>query len=305
MREAKNQLTIIGTLKSKEVINGVTAAGAETITVNLTIISETDGKIHENKVKLWAKETSKLAKGYHTVANEYKTTDKDGKENADRIKITGSLEMNEYVSRDGELKTFNNLRGVFVERVTDPNVKDEVGAAVECIVLGYIDEISKTGTPTGRKRVSLYTVGYNSSVHEFQNVFVTAELAQQFARLYQPNSTGRLFIKVHNYVEIEQNQQVPVVQPTLGFGTQLDNMPGDNVIKNYVNELVIIGGDMPATANRYTMEDITEMKKVRELATQEKMSVAPTPPAKENTPSGFGSGFETPEAPISDGDMPF
>lgn len=305
MRESKNQLTIIGTVKSKEVKEGYTMAGAATISVNLTIVSKVDGKIHENKVRLWAKETSKLAKGYHTVATKYKAIDNDGKENADRIKITGSLEMNEYISRDGELKTFNNLRGVFIERVTDPNVKDEIGAAVECAVLGYIDEISKEGTPTGRKKVSLYTVGYNSSVHELQKAFVPAELAQAFTRLYQPNSTGTLFIKANNYVEVEENPQVQVTQPTLGFGSHLDNMP-DNVIKNYVNELIIIGGDLPEIANKYTPEDITEMKKIRELSRQEKMSTAPTPPARQAS-NGFGSGFETPETPVkyNDNDIPF
>lgn len=287
MRESSNALQVIGVLKSKEVKYGVTQDGVASISLNLVITSEIDNKIHENRVRLWTKETSKLYKSYKTVADEYKTIDEHGKENADLIKVTGSLEMNEYVSKtDGELKTVNNLKGLFVNRLDNKETVQEVGAVIECIVLGYADEISKEGMPTGRKKVNLFTVGYNNTVHELQNVFVPADVAQAFTRLYQPNSTGKLFIKVNNYVEVEENKEV--VQQPLGFGVQLDNMPGNNVVRNFVNELTIVGGQQPETVNKYTMEEIAEMRKLRELARNEKMVVSPIPPTQ---PSGFGSGF--------------
>ena len=286
MRQAQNNLQLVGTLKTKEVKYGLTN-GEPNISLSLTISSEVDGKIHENRVRFWAKESSKLYKSYKTVADEYKSIDEHGSELADLVRVTGSLEMNEYVSKaDGELKTVNNLRGVFVNRLEDKTMKQEVGAVVECVVLGYTDEISKEGTPTGRKKVNLYTVGYNNSVHELQKVFVPADLSQAFTRLYQPNSTGKLFIKVNNYVEVEQKQEAAQSQ-TLGFGVQLDNMP-NNVVKNFVNELTIIGGQQPETINKYTMEEIAEMKKLRELARQEKMQATPVPQTPQ---TGFGSGF--------------
>ncbi|HAU85147.1 MAG TPA: hypothetical protein DCW90_06490 [Lachnospiraceae bacterium] len=307
MRQSTNQLTVIGKLKRKEVKFGTTTNGDNTITVDLVVTSEFENKVHENKIRLWSKESSKLYKGYETVAREYKTEEEHGAECADRVKVTGNLEMNEYVSKtDGELKTLNNLRGVFIERVTNPEVKDEVGAAVECVVLGYVDEVSKTGSPTGRKKVTLYTVGYNNSISELQNVFVGADVAQQFTRLYQPNTTGRLFLKVNNYVEVEEAAQA--AQPmTLGFGVTLDNMPSDNVVRNYVNEVVIIGGDVPNVANKYTLEEIAEMKKLRELARQEKMAVSPQPPAQPAAPSGFGNGFDTSDfsGAIEESEIPF
>ena len=64
-------------------------------------------KVHENKIRLWAKNTSKLYNSYVTVANEYKTIAEHGADAADRVKITGSLEMNEYYSSNaGEIKTY-------------------------------------------------------------------------------------------------------------------------------------------------------------------------------------------------------
>lgn len=300
MKQSSNQLQIIGYLKSKEVKYGVTN-GEATISLNLVISSEVDNRIHENRVRFWTKESSKLYKSYKTVADEYKTIDEHGKESADLVKISGSLEMNEYISKtDGELKTVNNLRGLFINRVENKETVQEVGAVVECVVLGYVDEISKEGMPTGRKRVNLMTVGYGDSIHELQNVFVPADLSQAFTSLYQPNSTGKLFIKVNNYAEVEEKE--PQAQPTLGFGVQLDNMPGNNVIRNFVNELTIIGGQQPETVNKYTLEEINEMRKLREMARNEKMNTPQTPPTQ---PSGFGSGFGEPAGFENPFDNPF
>lgn len=285
LRQCFNALTVIGTLKSKNVTFGTTANGESTISIDLIVVSNDADKVHENRVKLWAKNTSKLYNSYVTVANEYKTIQQNGEE-ADRVKITGSLEMNEYYSSTSqELKTFNSLRGVFVNRVNQ-DLQDEVGAVVECVITGTVDEISKEGVPTGRKKVNILTVGYNSAIHELQNVVVPKELAQQFSQIYPINSTGKLYIKVNNYAEkVEQE----VEKPVLGFGTTLTNMP-DTVVNNYINELVIIGGDTPNVANRFTAEQINEMKKQRELSRNEKLQPAPS------TPSGFGAGFQQQES---------
>lgn len=302
LRQCFNSLTVVGTLKSKEVKFGTTANGDSTISLDLIVVSNDVDKVHENRIRLWAKNTSKLYNSYVTVANEYKTIAEHGADAADRVKITGSLEMNEYYSSNaGEIKTYNNLRGVFVNRL-DKDLQDEVGAVVECVITGTSDEISKEGVPTGRKKVNILTVGYGPSIHEIQNVVVEKELAQQFIQMYQPNSTGKLYLKVNNYSVKSEPEETT---QTIGFGTALSNMP-DTAVKDYISEIVIVGGDMPNVANRFTIEQIGEMKKQREMARNEKMNSAPaTPPA--STPSGFGSGFGNgfDSGFGSDGDMPF
>lgn len=283
LRQCFNSLSIIGTLKSKEVTYGTNTSGDPTITVELVVASQDAERVNEHRVKLWAKNTSKLYSSYVTVANEYKTLDKDGHA-ADRVKITGQLEMNEWCS-GSDMITRNSLRGVFVNRLED-DLPDEVGAVVECVITGIMDEISKDMKPTGRKKVSVLTVGYGPSIHEIQNIVVGSELASQFMQMYPVNSTGKLFFRINNYSEkVEQEE---VAKPQIGFGNPLSNMP-DTVVKNYINEVVIVGGDVPNVANRFTPAQIDEMKKQRELSKQEKLDKA----AKTNTapPSGFGSGF--------------
>lgn len=304
LRQCYNVLTVIGTLKSKEVKYGTTSNGDQTISIELLVVSNYEDKVNEVKVRLWAKNTSKLYNSYVTIANEYKTINDNGAEEADRIKATGSLDMNEYYSTNSSsLITRNVLKGVFVNRL-DKELQDEVGAVVECVISGIADEIVE-GRITGRKKVKLLTVGYQSSIHELQNVYIEKELAAQFCQMYQINSTGKLYLKINNYVE--KVEEKPEEKPSIGFGNPLNNMP-DTTVKNYTNEIIIVGGDMPNIANRFTMEQIGEMNRLREVSRSEKLNIAPSTP-----PSGFGAGFgEVPngtqqffQSSVDDSDIPF
>ena len=59
-------------------------------------------------------------------------------------------------------------------------MQDEVGAIVEGVITGIMDEVDKTtGAPTGRKKVELLTVGYQSTITEIQNVYVEKEYRGQ------------------------------------------------------------------------------------------------------------------------------
>lgn len=293
LREGINNMVVVGKLKSKEVKYGNASDGTPTISVNLKVLttekaSETEEKVHENTIRLWAKQTSKLYTSYATVANEYRTIEVNGEENADIVRITGSLEMNEYV-KDSELKTMNNLRGVFVNRVTDPTTAiQEVGAEAECVVLGNSDEI-KDGKPTGRKKVQLMSVGYNSRIHEFQDVFVEANLANDFIKMYPTGSTAKFVFKVNRYA-VAKKEETPAASMALGFGSGLSNTFG-GVTTDYVNNIIIVGGTAPYVEGvKYSNEQIAEIKKLREMARNEKLNSAPAAPAVTNQ-TGFGTGF--------------
>lgn len=305
LREGINNMVLVGKLKSKEVKYGTAQAdGTPTISLTLKVLTEekvdeTTSRLHENTVRFWAKQTSKLYSSYSTAANEYKSIDQHGEDNADVIRITGSFEMNEYV-KDGQLKTGNSLRGVFVNRVQDPTVAvQEVGAEAECVIVGITDEISDNA-PSGRKKVVLMNVGYNSRIHEFQDVYVEKDLANDFARMYKIGDTAKFIFKVNRYAvakKEEENQATMAANTTLGFGSGLSNTFG-GITNDYVNDVIIIGGT-PAYAMGvgYTAEQIAEIKKLRELATNEKLNAAPsTPPLTQQTgfgsASGFGSGFD-------------
>lgn len=320
LREGVNNMVVVGKIKSKEVKYGTYTDGTGTISVALKVLTTEkvgeEDRVHENTIRLWAKQTSKLYTSYATVANEYKTIEANGEANADVVRITGSLEMNEYV-KDSELKTSNNLRGVFVNRVNDPTTAiQEVGAEVECVVLGCTDEI-KDGKPTGRKKVQLMSVGYNSRIHELQDVYVESDLANDFVRMYPVGSTAKFIFKVNRYSIVKKEEvQAPAA---LGFGSGLSNTFG-GVATDYVNDVIIIGGTAPYVEGvKYSNEQIAEIRKLREMAKNEKLNSAPAVPQTSMTSqTGFGAGFGTPIAQTSEvpqntqtvenafgGDMPF
>lgn len=303
LRQSNNNLVVVGLLKSKKVVQAVNQSGEKTLSIELKVMSEESGKVHLNTIKLWSKESGKLFKGHQIVANEFKTVEEHGEANADRIKVTGNIEMNQYISKkDGELKTINSLKGVFASRVEAEGVKDEAGVVLECVILGHVDEV-KDGVPTGRKKVKLLNVGYQNAINEIQNVYVGEELAEAFVKMYPINSTATLFIKIHNYVETKENEKNEAPTQSLGFGTTLSNMP-DGVVRSFVNELVVVGGNEPELINKYSNEEIVEMVKLAEAQTLEVKKKSASSGTVSATPSGFGSGFGS-TSTIADEDMPF
>lgn len=285
MREALNKLTIIGTLKNKKVTYGTTKSGDGFISVDLTIQSKEDDKVNAHKVSLWSKQTGKLAKGFETVANEYKSIDEHGEDVADRIKVEGSFDMNEY-AKDGVIKTGTRCKGVFVSRVTDESIKDVAGVQLECVVMNNQPEI-KDGSITGRTLVKLFNVGYNNSINEYNNVVVEKELSADYEKMFPVGTTAKFFVRLDNYAVVEETQAQ--TQGTIGFGQALANV-GGGTVKEYVNQNVIVGGDV-VLMGKYSNEEIQEMNKLRELAKNEKLQAPSTPPASTQSTStpGFGA----------------
>lgn len=309
MRECVNQLSIVGILKSKTVKRAV-RDGVNTISLELVVQSQlSEDKINEVKVGFYAKEGSKLYNSYNTIANEYKTIAEHG--TGDKIKITGSITMNEFMSQTGEFVSRNKLRGLFCNRLDANDATPHCcGAAIECIVTGTSLEL-KNGVPSGRKLVQAYSVGYKDSIIELKDLVLAEHLTSKFEELYTINSTGKLFIEIHNYAVKET---APAQSSNVGFGSQLSVMP--DTVSSYVNEYIIIGGDMPLTIEnspslptpgKFTLEEIAEIKRLRNQAVQQAMTTPAAPPVN-TQPTGFGGGFETSAnvggfSPV--GDMPF
>jgi len=290
LRQLANQVEIVGTLKSKDLEVKTSKAGNEYMTGTLVVASKFDGKLQEQKVKVFIMKSSKLFKGIETVKNEYKTIEKDGSENADRIRVTGELKLNEYYNNQGNLVQFNEIKGVFFNRIEEGNNQpDKAIASIETIVESFVEKMDADQLPTGEYIVNGFTVGWGNEVVELKNAIVGQELAQPFMDLYPAGSTGRLTFKLNNYVVVKEQEEAPVV-PTHGFGSQ--EKVESNVVNNYVNNLEIVGGDIPYFGSKeYTPEEIENAKQVRALALQNMSQPQPTP----QTNTGFGAGATNPQ----------
>ncbi|WP_176519043.1 hypothetical protein [Priestia megaterium] len=289
LRQLENTVEIVGTLKSKELEVKTSRAGNKYMSGKLVVSSKFDNKVQDQVIKVFIMASSKLFKGIETVKNEYRTIDADGVNAADRIRVTGEMKLNEYYNSQGKLVQFNEIKGVFFNRLDETNDQpDKAIASIETVVEGFVDKLDKDNLPTGEFKVNGFTVGFGNDVIELQNAVIGADLAASFMSLYQPGQTGRLTFKLNNYVLVEE-QEVVEQAPSHGFGST--ETIEANVIKDYVNNMEIIGGDMPLFAPKeYSVEEIAKAKQVRALKLQEMQQPAPpTPPAN----TGFGQGVST------------
>lgn len=295
LRQGINTMVIIGTLKELEINEGQ-KDGIKSISLNATIASTVGDKVHENKINFYARENSKLYKGYKTMADEYAV----GK---DRVQIRCSLERNRFKS-NGEIVEFNRIRGVFASRVDNAETPDQVGGILECVPISITDEM-KDGEMTGRKIAKVYTVGYNNRINTFDLV-IGSDLAQQFSTYYPLGCTAEMVVELNRYVKVKPTEQQ--AQPAeMFFGKQLDTMP-DAVVESWVNEVEVIGGRQPKVEpEAYTAEEIAEIKRLDELQLQELKSQSPTPPTG-NSQTVFGKDpFQGDDmtTPNGDDDFPF
>lgn len=321
LHELANNVRIVGTLKevNLEVKPNKNDPKVKQIMGTIVVLVEDkeNNCVHEHEVNLFAKDSSKLYKGYVTIMNEYKAADVVGKENADRIVVTGSIDENMYVGQDGTLKEFNRIRGLFVNRIDetaitrDPSlVNDSAIAQVEVVVENIRQLTDNDGIETGEYAIDAFTVGYNNSVVKLRNIVVGADLADVVTEHYEVNSTGKLTFAMNNYVELEERQEEnPFTSNQGGFGIQVDISSGP--IKKYVRELRVIGGFPPYLDERaLDEEDIKFAKQIRALKIQEVKNNVPATPPVQTGVGGFGANADpfatnSQSIEISDDDLPF
>lgn len=326
LKELGNNIRVTGTLKAVdlEVKPNKKDPTVRQIMGSITVMVEDkkNNRIHEHEINLFAKESSKLFKGYNTVRTDFKAADTVGVENADRVQVTGNIDENIYMGSDGKLKEFNRNRGLFVNRVDakalekQPSLaNDEAIAQIELVVENIRPKTDGEGIETGEYGIDAFTVGYNNGVTKLQRIVVGEDLANVITEHYEPGVTGKLTFAMNNYVELEENEVEPdpfANEGGFGVTTDISNGP----IKKYIRELRVIGGFPPYLDDRALEdEDVKLAKQIRALKIQEiQNSAPPTPPVQQskdgfgvNNADPFGDPFagNTGTIDISDDDLPF
>lgn len=323
LRELANNVRIVGTLKevNLEVKPNKLDPTVMQIMGNIVVIVEEKSKnrIHEHTVNLFAKHTSKLYKGYMTIKDQFKPADVVGKDAADRVSIVGSIDENIYMGQDQQLKEFNRIRGLFVNRVDEAALSkqpslanDEAIAVLEFVVTNLRPKTDKEGIETGEVCIDSITVGYNNGVHSLHDVIVGTDLVDVITENYEINSTGKLTFAINNYVELEEREVDPFASTNEGgFGVQVDI--SDGPIKHFFRELRVIGGFPPYFDERALDEDDIKLaRQIHALKVQEVKNNVPAVPQTQTASNGFGTNagnpFATPTGntiDISDDDLPF
>lgn len=285
LREAQNNVEIIGTIKKVSIEEKTSKNTGKPMILGSVLVEVQDGdKIHNINCKLFSFKLKKdgtengLYKGYKTVEEEYKP--------GDRVRVNGNLTINEYYNQQGSLISFNEVRGVFFNRLEgeEANKSDKAIATIETVVENMISEMDENGIPTGNLEVDAFTVGYGGSIIPLQNMIIGQNLAQTFQNMYIPGSTGRITMKINNYAVVGEEE---VVEQSAGFGSA--ERVESNIVTEYKNNLEIIGGDLPYMdgVNNYSPQDIEDAHKVRELALQQLLQNSSAPATPQH--NGFGT----------------
>lgn len=321
LRELQNNIRVVGTLKEKnlEIKPNKTNPNVKQIMGNIVVEVVEGDQVNEIQINLFAKDSSKLYKGYLTIYNEFKALENFPREECDRVSVVGSVDENVYAGQDGALRKFNRFRGLFVNRVTPNDVakdaslaRDSAVAQIELLVTKVSNKTDKEGVETGELSVNALTVGYNNGVHELHDIVVGEDLAEVIEQNYEVGNTGMLTFKINNHVLLEDAPEAdPFAGQDGGFGVQVDITQGP--IKNYVRELRVIGGMPPYFDERaLEEEDIDFAKQIHALKLSEAMNNVPAaPPMTSGVAGGFGvnSGdpfsADAPKIDLSDDDLPF
>ena len=281
LRESINNVEIIGTLKKIDTIEEkVSRAGKEFITGKVTIEVVDGERVNNIQIRFFSNkyknngELNGIYKGYKTVMDEYEV--------GQRVRITGDLRLEEYYSQNGSLTSFNSVNALFFNRVEDgEDFRQKAIATIDMVVENIQPKMDAEGIPTAVHDVEAFTVGYNSRIIPLKNLVISEQLAEQFSSMYYPGTTGKITLKINNFVEKEDI--VETQEQVSGFGS---TERVEQAATNFTNNLEIIGGDLPYSdgVNEYSPEDIEQAHKTRALALQQlkESSMASA------TPTGFG-----------------
>lgn len=176
LREAQNNIVIEGLLLEKDITEGEGNDKSKFIRGTFTIETAEN---EQHQVNMSASEFKKdggensLYAGLQTIKNEYKSVAEVGREEAHKVRVDrGQLQLNEYVGRDGQLKSFPRIRTPFMNRVeAGEEYVPQAGFEVEVVVQSVTPEIDReTEDETGRVKLKAIIPLYGGKVIPFDFV---------------------------------------------------------------------------------------------------------------------------------------
>lgn len=199
-----------------------------------------------------------------------------------KVRVRGELGLNEYYGQDGKLRSFPQVRGIFLNRVKDDSTFDPKATFdVEGIVKTVKPEVKTVDgeqEETGRKIVDLLIPTYTGAIPvEFISRVEDGEYIEDN---FESTSTINIYGNMINF------SKKVVKKEQKGFGDAKEKVTYENT-----RELQITGGSVYDEDSPKTLE----LDQIKELQTKRNVYLAELEaksqePKKEEKPAGFGSG---------------
>lgn len=279
-----NIACVSGILVGKQVKMG-TGKNGEYVSVELTLRTDDNS---EHKVKMFSNKltkdgnVSKLYESTMTVANDYKSADVVGLENADKVNINqGEVSVNRYISRTGDLVEQAQISTKFCNR----HENGDFNPRAEFSVVGVVDSVAQKTDEDGE--IELLKVklnvprGFSSQIEQIEVVIREKTAFDYILESFQKWEVVKVGGQIVNKVETKQEKT-----ETVGFGF----MPELKTSTVRVRELLVTGGHVLEGMNEqqfYTQEEIQEgIKLLNQKIVELKSKPVSTPVVPQ---FGFGS----------------
>jgi hypothetical protein len=256
LREATNSVVIEGILSENKLDYKKTLDGKDYISGDLLIeVSETN-IVPVNFFTFAVKKDGNPNKIYGSLENvieNFRSIAKHGRENADKVKITGArIEGNEFYNAAGQLISTFRIRSNFVNKVTG-EYKPGATFQVEAFVQGIVDEI-KNDAPTDRLQLTGVVPMYGGRISVLTFFAKDPKGMEYMKKNYSVGDTVKLVGRVDNEsILIEKTEEMEF---------------GDDVVNTYTRikrELMITQGTKPYETNGFDQATVKKAMIQREV----------------------------------------
>lgn len=262
LREAENKVFIEGIVSEVNLeikqINGKDAITGD-IVVQISDDAICTVDVFSSKFKKDGSENS-VFKGLCTVKDEYKSIAKVGKDEADKVRISGAkLVVNDYYNNAGMLKSDVKVQTNFINRLkAGEELNPKATFEVETFIHKIADQVdTKTGEVTGNKIISGLVPVYNGKIVPMDFIVNDPEIIQGVESLYEPGQT----IKLYGDVNISITTIKTLVPVAIG-------KPKEVINTVTTRELIVTGGSEPYTEDNPNVFSIETIKNAMAVRTE-------------------------------------
>lgn len=263
LREAENKVFIEGIVSEVNLeikqINGKDAITGD-IVVQISDDAICTVDVFANKFKKNSNDENSIFKGLCTVKDEYKSIAKVGKDEADKVRISGAkLVVNDYYNNAGILKSDVKVQTNFVNRLkTGEELNPKATFEVEIFVHKISDQVDpKTNEVTGNKIISGLVPVYDGKIVPMDFIVNDPEIIQGVESLYEPGQT----IKLYGDVNISITTIKTLVPVAIG-------KPKEVINTVTTRELIVTGGSEPYTEDNPNVFSIETIKNAMAVRTE-------------------------------------
>lgn len=260
IRQGENKVFIEGLLSEvnieEKLIKGKDAI-LGSVVIKTSATEEHEVNVFSYKLKKDGTENG-IYKGLKTVMTDYKPMSEVGKEDADRVRVSGGqLSINEYYGQDGQLKAYPRISSSFINRLKPTEeLKPKAEFEVDIFIQAVVPEI-KDEEETGRVIIKAYIVQYGGKVEPFEFVVENKDAVSYIETYYESGSTVWVAGDIINKVEKK------TIKKETAFGKDKERE-----VTNTTREYVVTGGSEvyeDGHAKYYDPQDIKKALAEREL----------------------------------------